>query len=447
MNQLKENLSPKIGGSGGGDESSRRQMLLITGAFLLVQLFIWSEVFQNFWFVSKATVDVHEYYRYAQYIAAGFWPYRDFSVEYPPLSLLFFYLPRLISTQVIIWGAGFNSYYYWFQAETFLLSCGSVIAIAATAWHIWRSRAKLTAALLSYSIFIVANGSLVEVRFDIAVAFLLIASIAFFIRGKKSTAWVFLGLGFSLKVVPILVAPLFLIIHFHKGEKKEMWRGPLLMTATIAVLFLPFIFSGASGVMRSFLNLDRRPLEVESNLALPYLWAGNLDHQPVKTDIHFGSFNIVPSYGTAVGIAAAIILLSLLEISYMRFTNSFPNKQNWQVNLIRYTTIIMAAFIVFGKVFSPQYLIWLIPLVSLMMPAGKKAVAGLFAATLLLTQYEFPYHWAQMAQFERFMLAEVTLRNVLLIIILVLLLFYREDLQRFHARTRARRRKGRLEEG
>ncbi len=447
MNHLKEILSPKVDRDGGEDGSSRRQMWLITGAFLLVQLFIWSEVFQNFWFISKATVDVHEYYRYAQYIAAGYWPYRDFPVEYPPLSLLVFYLPRLISTHVIIWGAGYNSYFFWFQAETFLLSCGSVVAIAATAWQIWRSRAKLIAALLSYSIFIVAIGSLVEVRYDIAVAFLLMAGIAFFIRGKKSAAWVFLGLGFSLKIVPILVAPLFLIVHFHKGEKKEMWRGPLLMGATIVVLFLPFIVSGASGVMGSFLNLDRRPLEVESTLALPYLWAGNLDHQPVKTDSHFGSLNIVPSYGTAVGIAAAVILLTLLEISYMRFANSFPDKQNWHVNLIRYATIMMVAFIVFGKVFSPQYLIWLIPLMSLMMPAGKKAVAGLFAATLLLTQYEFPYHWRQMAQFARFMLAEITLRNVLLIIILVLLFFYREDLQRVRVRSGTGQGQEQLEKG
>ncbi len=52
---------------------------------------------------------------------------------------------------------------------------------------------------------------------------------------------------------------------------------------------------------------------------------------------------------------------------------------------------VVAAFIAFGKVLSPQFLIWLIPLVPLVLGGlGARRLAGLFVLVLVLTQLWFP---------------------------------------------------------
>ena len=53
---------------------------------------------------------------------------------------------------------------------------------------------------------------------------------------------------------------------------------------------------------------------------------------------------------------------------------------------VRYSGAAILAFIITGKVFSPQYLIWLVPLVAL---AGDVVAIALLGVALVLTQLWF----------------------------------------------------------
>ena len=57
----------------------------------------------------------------------------------------------------------------------------------------------------------------------------------------------------------------------------------------------------------------------------------------------------------------------------------------------------VAALIAFGKVFSPQFLIWLIPLVLLVRGRRAHLALPLFALALVLTQLWFPRHYWDLA--------------------------------------------------
>ena len=41
--------------------------------------------------------DIDEYFHYANSFAAGKLPYRDYQIEYPPLAVIWFFLPRIFT--------------------------------------------------------------------------------------------------------------------------------------------------------------------------------------------------------------------------------------------------------------------------------------------------------------------------------------------------------------
>src|SRR5262249_11909159 len=88
--------------------------------------------------------------------------------------------------------------------------------------------------------------------------------------------------------------------------------------------------------------------------------------------------------------------------------------------LVRYAAAAVVAFIALGKVLSPQFLIWLIPLIPLV---RRWSVAVLYAAALVLTQAWFPKHyWSYALSFSEPVTWLVLLRDAVLIALLVALL-------------------------
>ena len=76
---------------------------------------------------------------------------------------------------------------------------------------------------------------------------------------------------------------------------------------------------------------------------------------------------------------------------------AFARRDRSREELVRYAAAAVVAFVALGKVLSPQFLIWLIPLVPLV---RRWSVALLYAAALVLTQAWFPKHyWSYALQF------------------------------------------------
>ena len=78
------------------------------------------------------------------------------------------------------------------------------------------------------------------------------------------------------------------------------------------------------------------------------------------------------------------------------------------------------AFALFGKVLSPQFMIWALPLGALAFAWRSHALAALIGAAALLTQIEFPAHYFDVVAREPLALALVAIRNAALLAALVL---------------------------
>jgi hypothetical protein len=81
----------------------------------------------------------------------------------------------------------------------------------------------------------------------------------------------------------------------------------------------------------------------------------------------------------------------------------------------------LLAFVTLGKVFSPQYVIWLAPFAALAWVWRLRAVALLTTAAIVLTHVEFPSRYFDLINVEPGVVVIVAARNALLLVALVVL--------------------------
>jgi hypothetical protein len=74
-----------------------------------------------------------------------------------------------------------------------------------------------------------------------------------------------------------------------------------------------------------------------------------------------------------------------------------------------------AAYAAFGKVLSPQYLVWTLPLMALALAWRMRVLAGALAAAMLLTFFEFPIRYAALLGRDPLTVGVVAARDALLV--------------------------------
>ena len=89
----------------------------------------------------------------------------------------------------------------------------------------------------------------------------------------------------------------------------------------------------------------------------------------------------------------------------------------------RASAAAVCAFVAFGKVLSPQFLIWLIPLVPLVRGRRGVAASALLAVALVLTQLWFPFrYWELVLHFGTLESWLVLVRDLVLVALFATLL-------------------------
>jgi hypothetical protein len=78
---------------------------------------------------------------------------------------------------------------------------------------------------------------------------------------------------------------------------------------------------------------------------------------------------------------------------------------------------VILTIMAFGKVLSPQYVIWMLPVVALV-SVEDGVIAALALVTLLLTQVEFPARYGDLLAFQPATVLVVAARNILLLVTL-----------------------------
>lgn len=288
-------------------------------------------------------------------LADGRIPYIDDPLEYPPLIGAQIYLAALI-TRALRGGAfAFYNVNALFNAAFLLATLALFRRLQTpTIRQLWWSAAP-TMVLFAF------------LNWDALPVFLLVLAVTLHVSGRDATAGVASGLGAAAKLFPALLVPLVVIARLRQGDRRAAARHVVGAGAAWAVVNLSLALLSFDGWKRFFeFNRDRG-----TNFATLWAVAGKLDLFALEP----AALNLVSAVAFAVG-ATLIVIVGVRRLR--------PPAM-WGLVLP-----VLAWFLVTNKVFSPQYDLWLLPLLVLLLPRTAPFAAFL-AVDLAVFLTEFAY--------------------------------------------------------
>ncbi|MFT3901312.1 MAG: hypothetical protein QM728_13850 [Gordonia sp. (in: high G+C Gram-positive bacteria)] len=211
------------------------------------------------------------------------------------------------------------------------------------------------------------------------------------LRAAGVWAAILFGIGFSLKMYPgFFVLPLALYVLTRGGgftqrfrSPKEVatdldWRGFWTVagaaTATVVVTQGPFMVLGWEGWRAALSFQGKRKAEVDTNSIWYWGWRIVTGGEP-------GSYKTSDSLNTFVGIASPLLIaVSFVLAVWLGWRVYRPDKVTMGIYpWIGVCGAMLAGFMVFHKVHSPQYTLWILPFFALLKIRWPVIVAYLVA--------------------------------------------------------------------
>jgi len=381
---------------------------LLTGA---VALFLVAMTLLHWgWYQHALILDTVEYHRYGEAMVNGHVPYRDFAVEYPPGALPAFGLPA-------VGEPGFSLYHREFQLLMALCGVGALAAMALALRALNASVERTAAALAFFALAPLVLGSVILYRYDLWPAVLTVAGLAAVLVRRERLGFAAIGLGVAAKAFPAAVLPPAVAYVWRtRGRRAALVCVGVAAAVALAVI-VPFLVLAPHGVWASIERQTTRPLQIESLGSALLLAAHHVGGLAVTVDSSRGSQNLTGSLPDALGTVSSVLLAVVLVGIWVAAARGPATADR----LVRFTAASLAAFVALGKVLSPQFLIWLLPIVPLVRGRRGLAASALLGLALLLTQVWFPIRYFDLVALDAFPSWVVLARDLVLVALLVVL--------------------------
>jgi len=360
--------------------------------------------------------DVQLYFDNAKAIVDGRTPYSAVPLEYPPLALVPMLLPYLLAPG----GNPTLDQYTWLFAlwEALLaLALGFVLVrIARLGGVETRRRDPGWTVLLRYPVVVAGAALAIAWRFDLFAALLLAIALWATLANRPTVAGIALGLGVLAKLFPIVAAPALAIAWLAPRNDRGLARFGLATVLTVVVGVAPFVATAGPDAL-SFLGYQaQRGLEVESIGAGVVLLDGLVRGQTIEMHSPFKAVEVFgPLAQTWLGLlpamtAAGFGALAAAGWRRVRFDLAATGRAGTDtVATVAGATVMV--LLVTSKVFSIQYIVWLVPFAVLL----SRWRFWLAAAIVGLTMPIHPWLFAGLVGQEALPVLILNLRNALLV--------------------------------
>jgi Glycosyltransferase family 87 len=384
----------------------RRHALLVVAVVVAIGVWV-AQVLLTF---DHNLGDLPVYEHTSRLIALGEFPYADFRLEYPPLAAGLFVLAGIVPGGYAL---GFS-----------LVMLGCLLATLAgtygTARALGLDRRSTGLALALIALAPIMLGPLMQTRYDLAVAALL-AWIAYsVVTDRWRAVWVLVAVAVLVKLVPLAVIPVLVLMHRRWGPGRGARWGWLASLATIALGVAPFVIASPRGAWQMVAYHLDRPLQIESLGSSLLLGAHNLAGVPLRHVTSYGSDNLIGKLPDAMATLSSVAGLVLLVLVARSLYRALGVARGTRLLALQGISATLVALIATGKVLSPQYLVWLLPLVALVGGRRGQISAGLLAVAMIASQVIFPTSYRALTdELAAAPTAVLIARNLLLVALLV----------------------------
>ncbi|MER5178613.1 glycosyltransferase 87 family protein [Streptomyces sp. NPDC002896] len=231
---------------------------------------------------------------------------------------------------------------YWFVNAGMLMVCAAVIAVCAARTHRRRPWDGLLVALAP------ALALTATINWDLLAVALTAAAMLMWSRGRALAFGVLLGLATAAKLYPVLLLGPLLVLCWRAGKWREYGTAVLGAAGAWLVVNLPVMILATEGWSKFYTFSQERGVDFGSF----WLILSQRSDSPLSTD----SVNTL-----------AMVLMILACAGIGALTLTAPRRPRFA----QLAFLVVAAFILTNKVYSPQYVLWLIPLAALARPRWR----------------------------------------------------------------------------
>ena len=342
----------------------------------------------------------------ASYASQGFYPAVHYWMEYQPIFPWLAVGIYRLSLWFPNWGAPGFWFNLWLGLFFLLAETANLILLYLIAGTLYRRPVALRVAWI-YG-FLFAPLLIMLGWFDgFALTFLLLA-LYLTLRQRHRAGGIVAGLGFLVKLLPLMVVP----VAFWREPTWKRRAVLLLVTlATIVVVALPFALLNPDLFALSWtINLKRASWETVWALLEGFYGYG----------LAGGGNRFDPAEAGALQHASTLpwgLITAGFGLLYLTLWLAARDKVRDARRAVAFTGLTMNLVTLYLKGYSPQFLVWLLPFVILLLPGLRGAVYALLLSAVNLV--ESPLYFTLLPDQTWLLAAAVLARTGLLILLAV----------------------------
>ena len=350
--------------------------------------------------------DLQLYHGYAQAFWLGSPPFSSLPAEYPLLSMIPFTLTLL---------PPLPDYITVFGLWMLLIFLAGYVGI--------RRRESPKIAEICAVYLVVGCFATVLGRFDLLPAAATLVAYWAARERRFTLAYAMLAVGTLLKLYPLFLLPVVALEQYRAlglnplriAPPAPLLKGVALFTAAVVGAFGISALLSPDGWMGPLTYNTHRPLQVES-VPATVLWLSGLLGLPTSPDKSFHSWNLVGQIDGLLGVLSELALVGGCLWVYWR-------QLIGRLTFGRALTLCLLVVICTNKVFSPQYLMWVVPMVAITEQEYDLVWLAICGLTTLIFPYGYQWAWTPgplaPPSYPFWFPALIALRNVLMTAALV----------------------------
>lgn len=385
--------------------------VLLPAAMVLLTVLLWVGPYRHAApYTQNVITDVPVYQASSDATASGELPYRRVDLEYPP------------GAAVVFWAARFLPGDYSTGFTTLMLIAWSAATAGATvaAMRLGLSRWRQLATGVAMAATPLMLGALVATRFDAVVTALVAWMLVAAISERWRAMWVLMALAILVKLVPVFLVPVLLIWQAHRTGGRTALKGMAASLGSVAAVFLVIFMAAPGGLWNMFAYHLKRPVQIESMASTYMMVLKALADIPLGVQSSYGSQGLTGSGPTPVAIILQVVgFVLMVAVAWILFRALPPLRRGSDARLMvsAFATVVVL-IVASAKVFSPQFMMWLLPATLLVAGLYGAIASGASIAAIIATQVYFPDRYWDLVALHDGPIWILAVRNALVLVIL-----------------------------